>query len=217
LILDDVINSFDGYKRPQVIKLLKQEFSDHQVLLLTHDSVWCDRLFEACPTWVKHRFVRLEPGIGPIVREGVSPLTVIEQLIDEDEPVRAGRNMGPFLERQLQELCESFEVLVKYNQRNEYTLDPLLDRFHVRVKEKLGGNHPLCTATQALQDESGFRNLCAHWKNPDIQITLEEMKAVVGRWKTIEMLVRCKSCSGVLLYDGKGFVCECGATVLAKA
>lgn len=217
LILDDVINSFDGYKRPQVIKLLKQEFSDHQVLLMTHDMVWRDRLFEACPTWVKRRFVRLELGIGPVVMEGVTPLAVIEQLIDEDEPVRAGRNMGPFLERQLQELCESFEVLVKYNQRNEYTLDPLLDRFRVRAKDKLGKDHHLCIAVQALQDETGFRNLCAHWKNPDIPITLEEMRAVVDRWKVIEALVRCQSCSEFLCYDGKGFVCSCGDTPLTKA
>jgi DNA repair exonuclease SbcCD ATPase subunit len=220
LILDDVINSFDGYKRPQVIKLLKQEFSDHQILLMTHDMVWRDRLFEACPSWVKCRFVRLEPGIGPIVMEGVTPLAAIEQLIDEDEPVSAGRNMGPFLERQLQELCESFQVLVQYNQRNEYTLVPLLDRFRVRVKEKLGKNHPLYEAVQALQEEAGFRNLCAHWKDPDIQITSEEMMAVVEGWKAIEELVRCKNenCCGFLQYDegSKGFVCECGVTRLDK-
>ena len=220
LILDDVINSFDGYKRPQVIKLLKQEFADHQVLLLTHDSVWCDRLFEACPTWVKRRFTRLEPGVGPIHVEGVAPLTVIEQLIDEDEPVRAGRDMGPFLECQLQELCESFEVLVKYNQRNEYTLDPLLDRFRVRVKEKLGKDHGLYKAIETLQGESGFRNFCAHWKNPEIPITPPEMKAVVERWKAIEELVRCKEecCYGFLRYDdgSKGFVCACGTTRLGK-
>jgi len=219
LILDDVINSFDGYKRPQVIRLLKQEFSDHQVLLLTHDRVWRDRLFEACPTWVKRRFNRWEPGVGPIDVEGVVPLEEIEHLIDDDKPVLAGQMMGPFLERQLQELCESFEVLVKYNQRNEYTLDPLLDRFRVRVREKLGKDHSLYEAIEALQQESGFRNLCAHWKNPEIPITSQEMKAVVKGWKAIEELVRCKEecCYGFLRYDGsKGFVCACGTTRLDR-
>lgn len=217
LLLDDIINSFDGYKRPQVIKLLKQAFLNHQVLLMTHDSVWSDRLFEACPSWVKYRFIRLDPGIGPIVRDGVPPLAAVEQAISEDEPVRAGRDMGPFLERRLQELCESFEALVKYNQRNEYTLDPLLDRFRVRVKEKLGRDHPLHLAVQALLEETGFRNLCAHWKNPDVQITLEEMKIVVDRWKAIEVLVRCPSCSEFLQYCDTGFACGCGRTKLSRA
>ncbi len=219
LILDDVINSFDGYKRPQVIKLLKQEFSDHQILLMTHDWVWRDRLFKECPTWTKVRFTKWELGSGPVCKEGVAPLAMIEQLIEEDEPVRAGRNMGPFLERQLQELCESFEVMVRYNQRNEYTLEPLLDRFRMRIREKLGRDHPLYEAIDALQNVSGFRNICAHCKDPDIQITPQEMTAVVERWKAIEELVRCKSenCFGFLQYDGsKGFVCECGVTRLDK-
>jgi hypothetical protein len=207
LILDDVINSFDAYKRPQVIRLLKQELPEHQVLLMTHDKIWCDRLAEECPTWVRHKFVRLEPAVGPIVREGGAPLSVIKDLIGEDEPVRAGRNMGPFLERQLQQLCESFEVMVKYNQRNEYTLDPLLDRFRMRAKGKLGQDHPLCEAIQALQVESGFRNLCAHWKNPATPITSPEMQSVVERWEAIADLVRCPGCHRFLRYDGKGFSC----------
>jgi len=219
LILDDVINSFDVYKRPQVITLLKQEFSDHQVLLLTHDSVWCDQLSEKCPSWVQYRFIRLEPGSGPVVMEGVSPLEEIERLINEDKPVSAGRDMGPFLERQLQQLCESFGVMVKYNQRNEYTLDPLLDRFCVRVRRKLGTNHKLYKAVKALQEESGFRNICAHWKDPESPITMQEMLAVVEKWKAIDELVRCKRCHVFLQYDGRsGFVCSsCNITRLQKA
>lgn len=218
LVLDDVINSFDAYKRPQVIKLLKQEFSDHQVLLLTHDSVWCDQLSEKCPSWVQRRFTRLEPGSGPVVMEGVSPLEEIKRLIDEDKPVNAGRNMGPFLERQLQQLCESFEVTIKYNQRNEYTLDPLLDRFRVRVKQKLGKNHRLYKAVEALKEESGFRNLCVHWKDPESPITLQEMMAVVEKWKAVDDLVRCKKCHVFLQYDGRsGFVCSsCNTARLQK-
>ena len=220
LILDDVINSFDGYKRPKVIKILKQELADFQVLILTHDSIWCDRLFRECPTWVKRRFIGHKPEVGPIMREGVAPLDVIEQLLDEDEPVRAGRNMGPFLECQLQELSEAFEAMIKYNQRNEYTLDTLLDRFRVRVKEKLGASHLLHVAVQALQTDQGFRNLCAHWKDRDVELTLQEMTLVVSEWKAIEELVRCtdENCHSFLRYDGKsGFVCQCGKTRLSKS
>ncbi|HZD36334.1 MAG TPA: hypothetical protein VE130_14120, partial [Nitrososphaeraceae archaeon] len=219
LILDDVINSFDGYKRPKVIDLLKREFTEHQVLLLTHDSVWCDRLYSSFPNWIKQRIKRYEPNSGPFIEDAYAPIEIIAELIEDDEPVRAGRNLGPFLEQQLQELCEAFEVLIKYNQKNEYTLEPLMDRFRVRIKDKLTKNHPLYKAVEELQDESGFRNLCAHWKNPDIQLTLEEMKSVLEKWKFIEGLVRCqeKSCYQYVGYDGNsGFICPCGATHLEK-
>lgn len=33
LILDDIVNSFDAYKRPRVIELIKSEFSDFQLIL----------------------------------------------------------------------------------------------------------------------------------------------------------------------------------------
>jgi len=221
IILDDIINSFDGYKRPRISELLKTKFSQHQILLLTHDNVWSDRLFETFPACVKKRFIRWELNHGPVDVDGFAPLEEIKKLVDEDKPVQAGSLMGPFLERQFQELCEKFEVMVKYTRLNEYTLDPLLDRFRVRAQEKLGKDHNFVKAILDLYDETGFRNLCAHWKDPQIQLTSQEMKAVIDKWNAIDKLVRCQSpdCLNWLVYDQSipGFVCPCGKTRLEKA
>ncbi len=119
IILDDIINSFDGYKRPLIVKLLKDKFPNHQILLLTHDNVWADRLFESFPTAVKKRFQRWEYNHGPFMTDGFAPLDKIKKHIDNDEPIEAGRNMGPYLERQLQEMGENFGILVQYNRQNE--------------------------------------------------------------------------------------------------
>ncbi len=48
LILDDVVNSFDAYKRPLLIDLLKECFEDRQILLMTHDRFWRDNLVSTC-------------------------------------------------------------------------------------------------------------------------------------------------------------------------
>jgi uncharacterized protein YhaN len=53
LILDDVVNSCDAYKRPQLIELLKTQLSHVQVLLMTHDRFWRDLLQKRLPTWGK--------------------------------------------------------------------------------------------------------------------------------------------------------------------
>ena len=217
LVLDDIINSFDAYKRPQVVKLLKEEFSEHQILLLTHDPVWAKRIYEEFPTWVKIHINRYEPNSGPITSVGLSELDQIEEDISNDHPERAGRQMGPYLERQLQEICEAFEVFVKYNQINEYTLRPMLTRFRVRVKDKLGNSHTLHQRIDELEKESAFRNFCAHWKNPTTPITSHEMGIVVELWKEIQDLIRCdeEDCYGFLQYDGTGsFICSCGETKL---
>ena len=220
IILDDIINSFDGYKRPRICQLLKDCFPDHQFLLLTHDNVWRDRLFEKFPSTIKMSFSRWEINHGPVVVECVSTIEEIQELIDQDKPVQAGSLMGPFLERQLQELCENFEVMVKYSRLNEYTLDPLIDRFRMRVQEKLGKDHDLVAAIEKLQGEIGFRNLCAHWKNPDIPLTSPEMKIVVEKWLVIESFVRCQheECMDWLAYSNKdsSFICGCGKSKLVK-
>jgi len=42
VILDDIVNSFDAEHRADLARLLVTELSDHQLIVLTHDSVWFD-------------------------------------------------------------------------------------------------------------------------------------------------------------------------------
>lgn len=117
VVLDDVVNSFDAHKRPQMIKLLKQEFSDFQVIVLTHDDVWWTQLIDQCPQWTRIRFKRYEPGIGPIPEAAKSERESVEAFLKDDEATHAARTLGPMLERKLQALCEAMEVTVTYKER----------------------------------------------------------------------------------------------------
>jgi hypothetical protein len=219
LLLDDVVNSFDGYKRPRVIRLLHQEFLDFQFVLLTHDNVWWNQLMEHFPSWLRLHFQRIEYGSGPIVSPGITELDSIKKLFADDQPVHAGRILGPYLERMLQDICESFEAAVPFRRTNEFTLRELIQRLLSRVREKLSANHNLYALLSTVDSDAGFRNFCSHWKNPDIQITVEELRAIVCVWEQILSLVCCaqENCNALVKYDGSSrFVCECGTTVLAK-
>jgi len=137
IILDDVINSFDGYKRPQVIDLLSEHFSDYQILLLTHDSIWLDRLQRSFPQWTRKHFFGWDYAIGPKIRTGKNSYEQIEEFLSEDNPSEAGRTFGVYLEWVLQELCESLGASIKYNRRNEYTLSELFQAFKGRMQKLL--------------------------------------------------------------------------------
>lgn len=65
VVLDDVINSYDTYKRTKLINLFKDELPDHQVLLLTHDDVWTKQVSEQFNQWKVVRFVNRGYGSGP--------------------------------------------------------------------------------------------------------------------------------------------------------
>lgn len=221
VLLDDVVNSFDAHKRPQMIKLLKQEFSDFQVIVLTHDDVWWTQLIDHCPHWSRIKFKRYEAGIGPILEAAKSEREAIEVFLKDDEATQAARTLGPMLERNLQALCEAMEVSVTYNARNEYTLRPLLQCLMKRAKEKLGDSHPLYLAAKALEENTTFRNFSAHWKNPASGLTCPEVREVLEQWLEVDSHVRCTqpTCGGLTAWRGdeKHFKCGCGTQVVSKA
>lgn len=221
VVLDDVVNSFDAYKRPQMIRLLKQEFSDFQIIVLTHDDVWWTQLIDQCPQWARLKIKRYEPGIGPISETAKSELEQIEAYLRDDEPTQAARTLGPMLERKLQSLCEAMQVSVTYNARNEYTLRPLLQCVVSRAKEKLGELHPLYLAAKTLEENTTFRNFSAHWKNPASGLTTPEVREVLDQWLHMHALVSCMQpkCGVMVAWrgDAKHFACSCGSMIVTKS
>lgn len=67
LILDDVVISFDRNHRSRVAELLESEFSDRQIVLLTHDREWYYEL-QRCLNRKKWKFANLRPYDAPISR-----------------------------------------------------------------------------------------------------------------------------------------------------
>jgi ABC-type cobalamin/Fe3+-siderophores transport system ATPase subunit len=217
VILDDIINSFDGYKRLKVIDLIKDELSSHQFLILTHDRVWMKQISERFPRWNKIRFEEWKASYGPVEGNSSVGLEYIEDLLEEDRPKTAGRELGAFLERQLQLLCELAEATVKYNRKNEYSLRPLLTRLRVRVSNKLKHDHDLTEALQNLEEASTFRNFCAHWKNPETPFTAEEIRNIMDKWREIDSYMSCPECNRFVSYDGGNFSCDCDQTIITKS
>lgn len=218
LILDDVINSFDAHKRPALIDLLHDEFDDFQLLVFTHDEIWRDELARRCKKWT-HQAIYRPPGSSPRFRRSAAPFEVIEQAVAEDRPRDAGMRLGPYLEHQLQQICDSWRAAVPYRRRNDHTLAPLLSAARTRVKKKLGDDHPLTVALANFEDVSGFRNWFAHEKNHSgAHYTSVEIGEVVDRWKAVEAACRCADCGRYVVLDsaGKSFACECGNLTLSK-
>ncbi|MHA1228232.1 MAG: hypothetical protein ACTSR2_04235 [Candidatus Hodarchaeales archaeon] len=212
IILDDVINSFDTYKRPRVIDLLSEHFSDYQILLFTHDSIWLDRLQRRFPKWIRKRFFGWDYTIGPRVEPGKNSYEQIDELLLHDKPAEAGWMFGRYLEWVLQELCENLEASVKYNRRNEYTLSELFQSFKERMEKKLKENHSIVKLTSAFESDIGFRNFCDHWKETDY--SSPEIRDIVQSWKDIESKIECGKHHKFIRYkkeDGHEHIsCPCG-------
>jgi hypothetical protein len=161
-------------------------------------------------------FYRYEPGVGPICKPGKDFYERIQDDLDRDEAENAAGALARYLEDAAQELCEAFEVELKFNRRGEYTLDPLLNGLRSRLEKKLGGNHAVVQEITRVTQDNAYRNWGIHCKNPDSPITSTEIGIVVANWKTLEAKFYCPTCSSVLRWNDPEFTCECGATVLKK-
>ena len=216
IVLDDVVNSLDGYKRPQLITLLKQELSDHQFLLMTHDNFWRDRLFEQFQDWNRVQIIDWKPRYGPVLENGKTAMEEVDDAIRRDKPVMAGQMLGPYVERRLRTLCEWTGASMPYQKNPSHGLDRLLNALISRAKNTVGKSSEMYEALRNFYSQSAFRNLCAHGRTPTIQITSGEMKSAYVAWKKIENLFKCTNnkCNGHIRYDGSKnvFYCSCANT-----
>jgi ABC-type lipoprotein export system ATPase subunit len=201
IILDDVINSFDTYKRPRVIDLLSKHFSEYQILLFTHDSIWLDRLQKSFPQWIRKRFVGWDYMIGPRIKPGKNSYEQIDELLSQDKPTEAGWLFGRYLEWVLQELCENLESSVKYNRRNEYTLSELFQAFSVRMQKKLKSDLSIVKLISDFEVDTGFRNFCDHWKDSETDYSSPEIRDIVQNWRDIECEIECEKCHKFIRYE----------------
>ncbi len=147
------------------------------------------------------------------MKTGKDTYVQIDDFLSEDNPKAAGRTFGVYLEFVLQELCENLEGAVKYNRRNKFTLSELFQSFQDRMKKKLRPNHSVVELISEFGINTGFRNYCAHWNEPEIPYSSPEIRDIVEKWKDIENRIECDDCHKFIIYekvDGfKHISCPC--------
>jgi hypothetical protein len=216
-ILDDVVNSFDSFKRPRVAKLIATKFSDFQVLMLTHDQIFFDTVQRNFPEWQRYKFTSWDYSTGPKFKPSKNYLEEIQSYIDDDNPITAGQALGKYLEWIFGILCQNMETPIPYRVENIYTLsdyyNPLAKRFRDKIKLP-NTQHKLFGLLDEFETGTIFRNYCVHWKNEATQFTTEEIDAIFKKWIEIEQIIFCTSCKSFVHYENisnTNYVrCDCG-------
>jgi recombinational DNA repair ATPase RecF len=216
-ILDDVVNSFDSFKRPRVAKLIASKFSDFQVLMITHDQIFFDTVQKLFPEWQRYKFTAWDYATGPKCKPSKNYLEEIQSYIDDDNPITAGQTLGKYLEWIFGILCENMETPIPYRVENVYTLsdyyNPLAKRFRDKLKLP-NSQHKLFGLLDEFETGTIFRNYCVHWKNEVNQFTTEEIDTIFKKWIEIEKMIFCNSCKSFVHYESisnTNYVrCDCG-------
>ncbi len=114
LILDDVISSFDANHRRTFARLLREKFSDKQILLLTHDDMWFNNLKNDLPSakWIFNQIGKwdYEKGIQIISYTPLCLREEIDWLLSNNSVDTAANKTRVLIEGILKGLCDQLGV-----------------------------------------------------------------------------------------------------------
>ena len=111
-LLDDVISSFDGHHRTRFMRLLIDEFSDYQIILLTHEKDFFDIASSEAKrkNWIIKSLVwSAEKGVGFEI-----PLVDLRTKIEEKFKTKnidgLGNDIRKYGERQLKQIASILKL-----------------------------------------------------------------------------------------------------------
>ena len=214
LVLDDIVTSFDTSHRRRLLRLLRDEFSDWQIIILTHENIWFDIIKKemAQHGWLFHE-VRSDDANGILLEN--SPATLKEIIEQKKGKEDVTNDLRKLLELVLKNICHALEVKVafRFNDINEKRMaDEMISQLRSTLKDK----SPDLLKTQIFSDLAGsalIANLVSH-DNPDkivgadIDVLLEDIEKLVA-------LFICKDCGRHMRADisvpgAKAISCKCG-------
>jgi energy-coupling factor transporter ATP-binding protein EcfA2 len=195
LVLDDVLIGLDLSHRFHLLELLRKEFANHQVMLLTHDAVWFDIAkahTEHWGTWAAFGLHADIAGVGlpdfPRLKGNMSDLLVAQRHLDHNNDLRAAAvYIRVAYETRLRNLCRKQNIAVGYNPdplevKTEVLWRGLLRR-HAERKKKEHGKRLLDEALipRISAVRSAVLNRLAHTGSP--ALTEPDVRAAI---KTIQ-------------------------------
>jgi energy-coupling factor transporter ATP-binding protein EcfA2 len=126
LVLDDLLLSLDMDHRIPLVEMLKEQFSEWQVFLLTHDAGWFEIAKSYLPEWSPVELFSRSDGARdyPALRPSTDFLTRAEQHLATRDYKATGVYLRSAFELMLRDFAEKHHLLIKYaDRRKDLTTD----------------------------------------------------------------------------------------------
>jgi hypothetical protein len=138
LVLDDIVTSFDGNHRRRLLRLLKDNFADWQIILLTHEAFWFDMIKkELLPQgWIARDLV-CDNDNGIQIEPSAKDIKTL--IVTKRQKYDVSNDLRKMLEATLKEICFNCDVKLafRYNDQNERRMSgELLSELRSTVNRK---------------------------------------------------------------------------------
>jgi hypothetical protein len=220
LVFDDIVTSFDSNHRLRLAQLLRSEFSDRQILLLTHQPFWFQIVKKQM---LPHGWLAFELELTPAAKLQFrgSSLSIKDEITrKKTEGSLSANDLRAYLERSLKDVCLALEVKVafRYNDENERRMaGELISALRSILKRKSAG-----TLTEPIFSNLETCNLITSTGSHDSGPVLSsgDIATASECILKLEELFLCSKCQKYISvekyvdHERKAF-CSCGAKHLA--
>jgi energy-coupling factor transporter ATP-binding protein EcfA2 len=217
MVLDDVMHSVDADHRRRVIELLRDYFSDHQLIVTTHDPIFYRNLRQIFRRGEveQHRIGGWSLERGPVLADSstdIDRITVPEIRNDKSAEELAAA-AGRFLENLLKKLTERLQINVQARFETRYTIGDLWPRLEAKLngqrsfKDQHGDLATQIGESVWLRSEIG-----AHDNEDAAPPTEEEVREFAVMLTELYEATFCADCRDYLTrQDNRDWMCRCGA------
>lgn len=214
-VLDDVVTSFDINHRLRLLSLLKENFPDHQIIILTHEPEWFEMIKKDMPAaeWL---FAEVDwsydSGIS-IKRALRNQREVITSKLSQH--LEVGNDLRKLLEMELKEIAFHLDVRVafRFNDRNERReVGELLSALRGTVNKK-SSDVKSNAVWQRLETCGLLASKNSH--HPGIHLGKGEIQTIIEDIDKLQGLFLCPACGTYVStkkfsQKDKQVYCSCG-------
>lgn len=215
VVLDDVMHSVDSRHRAKFAALLSREFADHQIILVTHDEIFYQKLRHSIGS--KCKFLSItdwDINRGPFLGDASTDLDVIldEQLQRSKSSRDLAAACGRFFEWFLRNVTENLNIAIPARFSRNHDIgsmwQPLASK--MRKQRYFYGRWP--TICEEIEAHGWVRNMVgAHHNETDAPPEPTEVRNFARSLATLYGSMYCDSCETFLVKSGDhDWHCKCG-------
>ncbi len=213
IVLDDIMNSLDIDKRDTLLDLIRDELSDYQIILFTHDEHWFQKIGKRFPNWIRKKIKSWDYTNGPKIDAVTTTREEIEEyLTDSTKTKTAGQLLSSYVEDTLNELCEGLwaEVRHRYTKSTPPMMEELFEALYRCLKKQVKTHSIVDKVSEARKFAPILRNFVSHSRTTSV--SPEEVRRTADEWFTLEAEFWCDKCNQFVEYqEGKDIIeCYCG-------
>ncbi len=214
LLIDDVLHSVDADHRVRLARLLQTHFGEMQLVLVTHDRIFYDRLREILGSGYKYLAITAwSLKTGPALSDALTDLDVVT-----DPSARIGKShtdiaaaSGRFMEHILKKIAEGLQIPLQARFSREHDLGSLWPPVAKALKKHKGflTKHP--TLAAELDDNDWVRNkIGAHDNDAESPVAPKEVTAFADKLAALHQATSCGSCGSIIKKSGAdSWRCDC--------